>query len=173
MDRFSAGPPPLPQMVPPTARTDAPVRIRRALNLASPTRPASWTSPRFLADREVEILSTGRLRPGPWEEAGIPVKEVSPERPDSPREIMDGRVKTLHPKDPRRPAGPARQRGPPWTPWPTTGIPPIDLLAVNLYPFEETVARGADLETTIENIDIGGPAMIRAAAKNHAFRRGS
>ncbi|MEL6646884.1 MAG: hypothetical protein AAFQ05_04120 [Pseudomonadota bacterium] len=49
------------------------------------------------------------------------------------------------------------------------GIGPIDLLVVNLYPFEETVAKGADCNTCIENIDIGGPAMIRAAAKNHAF----
>ncbi len=51
----------------------------------------------------------------------------------------------------------------------THGIAPIDLVVVNLYPFEDTVARGAQWDETIENIDIGGPAMIRSAAKNHAF----
>ena len=53
--------------------------------------------------------------------------------------------------------------------WTSTASPPIDLLVVNLYPFEETVAAGADYATAVENIDIGGPAMIRAAAKNHAY----
>ena len=81
-------------------------------------------------------------------------------------EMMDGRVKTLHPKvhggllaireNPEHEAAMLAH-----------GIEPIDLLVVNLYPFEATVAKGADWDETIENIDIGGPAMIRAAAKNH------
>ena len=81
-------------------------------------------------------------------------------------EMMDGRVKTLHPKvhggllairDNNEHAGAMEAHG----------IEPIDLLVVNLYPFEATVAKGAGFEDCIENIDIGGPAMIRAAAKNH------
>src|SRR5947207_15268366 len=80
--------------------------------------------------------------------------------------MMDGRLKTLHPKvhggllairDNVAHTKAAQAHG----------IAPIDLLVVNLYPFEATVAKGADFETCIENIDIGGPAMIRAAAKNH------
>ena len=113
----------------------------------------------------VEILSTGGsakvLR-----DAGVPVIEVS-DFTGFP-EIMDGRVKTLQPTihggllavrgnlDHEE----AMQRH---------GISPIDLLVVNLYPFEATVAGGARFATAIENIDIGGPALIRAAAKNHAF----
>ena len=118
-----------------------------------------------LAARDVELLSTGgsaqTLR-----DAGIPVRDVS-EVTGFP-EMMDGRVKTLHPmvhggllalrdNDEHQKA------------MADHGIGPIDLLVVNLYPFEETVAKGADYDTCIENIDIGGPAMIRAAAKNHAF----
>ena len=81
-------------------------------------------------------------------------------------EMMDGRVKTLHPKvhggllairgNKEHAAAMAEHH-----------IRPIDLLVVNLYPFEATVAQGASFEDCIENIDIGGPAMIRAAAKNH------
>jgi phosphoribosylaminoimidazolecarboxamide formyltransferase/IMP cyclohydrolase len=82
--------------------------------------------------------------------------------------MMDGRVKTLHPKVhggilARRDLAAHRAA------MEQHGIGPIDLVAVNLYPFAETVAGGADRETCIENIDIGGPALIRAAAKNHAF----
>ena len=81
-------------------------------------------------------------------------------------EMMDGRVKTLHPAVH---GGLLALRGNPEheASMSAHGILPIDLLVVNLYPFESTVARGADPETCIENIDIGGPAMIRAAAKNH------
>jgi phosphoribosylaminoimidazolecarboxamide formyltransferase/IMP cyclohydrolase len=80
---------------------------------------------------------------------------------------MDGRVKTLHPKIhggilQRRDLAEHRQQAS------AHDIPPIDLVVVNLYPFAETVAGGADYDTCVENIDIGGPAMIRAAAKNHA-----
>ncbi len=97
-------------------------------------------------------------------DAGLAVTDVS--TVTGFPEIMDGRVKTLHPKihggllalrDERSHAEAMRAHG----------IEGIDLLVVNLYPFDATVARGADFDTTVENIDIGGPAMIRAAAKNH------
>jgi phosphoribosylaminoimidazolecarboxamide formyltransferase / IMP cyclohydrolase len=117
-----------------------------------------------LRAQRVEIVSTGGtaklLR-----EAGIAVTEVA-DITGMP-EMMDGRVKTLHPKihggllavrgDKAHERALAEH-----------AIPPIDLLAVNLYPFEQTVASGADFATAIEHIDIGGPALIRAAAKNHA-----
>ena len=82
-------------------------------------------------------------------------------------EMMDGRVKTLHPNVHGGLLALARQAGPCRRDDATHGIEGIDLLVCNLYPFEATVARGADFETTIENIDIGGPAMTRSAAKNH------
>ncbi|MEM6823667.1 MAG: bifunctional phosphoribosylaminoimidazolecarboxamide formyltransferase/IMP cyclohydrolase [Pseudomonadota bacterium] len=117
-----------------------------------------------LADRGVEIVSTGGTAAA-MRDAGLNVREVS-EITGFP-EMMDGRIKTLHPKihggllavrgEASHEAAMAEH-----------GIMPIDLLVVNLYPFEETIANGADFETAIENIDIGGPAMIRAAAKNHA-----
>ena len=116
-----------------------------------------------LAARGVELLSTGGSA-GMLRDAGLTVIDVA-EVTGSP-EMMDGRVKTLHPRihggllalrdEPSHAA--AMQEH---------GIPAIDLAIVNLYPFEETVAKGADAATTVENIDIGGPAMIRAAAKNH------
>jgi phosphoribosylaminoimidazolecarboxamide formyltransferase / IMP cyclohydrolase len=120
---------------------------------------------RFLADRAVEVLSTGGSAKA-LTEAGVPVVEVA-DYTGFP-EIMDGRVKTLQPRihggllavrD--NPEHEAAMR--------THGIRPIDLLVVNLYPFEQTVARGAPFEECIENIDIGGPALIRAASKNYAF----
>ncbi|MET1027077.1 MAG: bifunctional phosphoribosylaminoimidazolecarboxamide formyltransferase/IMP cyclohydrolase [Dongiaceae bacterium] len=120
---------------------------------------------RFLADREVEILSTGGSAKA-IAAAGLPVKEVS-DHTGFP-EIMDGRVKTLHPtihggilarRDLTHHVAAQRDHG----------IADIDLVVVNLYPFEATVAKGADRDDCIENIDIGGPAMIRAAAKNHGF----
>jgi phosphoribosylaminoimidazolecarboxamide formyltransferase/IMP cyclohydrolase len=118
---------------------------------------------RALSRHGVEIVSTGGtaklLR-----EAGIEATDVA-ENTGSP-EMLDGRVKTLHPKihggllavrgDEAHEKALAEH-----------AIPPIDLLAVNLYPFEQTAAAGGDFETCIENIDIGGPALIRAAAKNH------
>ena len=120
---------------------------------------------RFLADQGVEILSTGGSAKA-LRDAGVPVTEVS-DHTGFP-EIMDGRVKTLQPAihggllavrgNTEHEAAMAEHN-----------IAPIDLLAVNLYPFEATVAKGADFATCIENIDIGGPALIRAAAKNHAF----
>ena len=115
-----------------------------------------------LRDLGVEILSTGgtcrALR-----EAGIEVFEVS-EKTGFP-EIMDGRVKTLHPTIH---GGLLGRRGTDEEVMEEHGIEPIDLLAVNLYPFEKTIAReDATIDDAIENIDIGGPAMIRAASKNH------
>jgi len=119
---------------------------------------------RALAAEGVELISTGGTHKA-LADAGLPVLEVS-EVTGFP-EMMDGRVKTLHPKihggllairDNADHAAAMRSHG----------IEPIDLLVVSLYPFEATVAKGADFETCIENIDIGGPAMIRAAAKNHA-----
>jgi phosphoribosylaminoimidazolecarboxamide formyltransferase/IMP cyclohydrolase len=113
----------------------------------------------------VEILSTGGTAKA-LKDAGIAVIEVS-DFTGFP-EIMDGRVKTLQPKIH---GGLLAVRGNDEHEQAMTDldIAPIDLLVVNLYPFEETVAKGADFDTCIENIDIGGPAMIRAAAKNHAF----
>ena len=111
----------------------------------------------------VEIVSTGGTAKA-LREAGIAVTEIA-EITGSP-EMMDGRVKTLHPKIHGGllavRGNEAHERA-----LAEHAISPIDLLVVNLYPFEQTVASGADFETCIENIDIGGPAMIRAAAKNH------
>lgn len=118
-----------------------------------------------LAAADVEILSTGGSAKA-LRDAGIPVTEVS-DFTGFP-EIMDGRVKTLQPKIH---GGLLAVRGNAEheAAMQEHDISPIDLLVVNLYPFEETVAKGADFDTCIENIDIGGPAMIRAASKNHAF----
>src|ERR1700754_833875 len=116
-----------------------------------------------LADRGVMLISTGGTAKA-LRDAGLTVADVS-EITNFP-EMMDGRVKTLHPmvhggllslRD--KPDHTASMK--------EHGIEGIDLLVCNLYPFEATVARGADFETTIENIDIGGPAMTRSAAKNH------
>ncbi len=120
---------------------------------------------RALAGYGVELISTGGTS-GMLRAAGLKVRDVS-DVTGFP-EMMDGRVKTLHPNvhggllalrdDDEHLVAMAAH-----------GIEPIDLLIVNLYPFEQTVAAGADHATCIENIDIGGPAMIRAAAKNHRF----
>lgn len=118
-----------------------------------------------LAERGVELLSTGGSAAA-LRKAGLTVKDVA-EITEFP-EMMDGRVKTLHP---RVHGGllALRDNADHVAAMEEHGIGPIDLLVVNLYPFEETVAKGADYDTCIENIDIGGPAMIRAAAKNHGF----
>src|SRR6202034_3622917 len=116
-----------------------------------------------LAEHGVMLISTGGTAKT-LREAGLAVADVS-EITDFP-EMMDGRVKTLHPKvhggllslrDKPDHAAAMMEHD----------IVGIDLLVCNLYPFEATVARGADFETTIENIDIGGPAMTPSAAKNH------
>ncbi len=140
------------------------IKVRRALiSVSEKTGIAEFA--KALGELGVEIISTGGtaklLR-----DAGLAVKEVS-ELTGFP-EIMDGRVKTLHPVihggllavrgEPAHEAAMAQH-----------AIAPIDLLVVNLYPFSHTVTSGAKFADCIENIDIGGPAMIRAAAKNHAF----
>ena len=117
-----------------------------------------------LAAAGVEILSTGGTA-SLLTDNDVPVKEVS-EHTGFP-EIMDGRVKTLHPKIH---GGVLGRRGIDDEVMKINGIDPIDLVVVNLYPFEATVAKpDCSLGDAIENIDIGGPAMVRATAKNHAY----
>ena len=136
--------------------------IRRAL-LSVSDKTGIVEFGRFLADQGAEILSTGGTAKM-LAEAGVPVVEVA-EHTGFP-EIMDGRVKTLQPKihggllAVRANAEHVKAMA-------DHDIAPIDLLCVNLYPFEATLAKGADYDDCVENIDIGGPAMIRAAAKNH------
>jgi len=142
--------------------TDHPRRIARAL-LSVSDKTGLIEFARALAGHGVELISTGGTAKA-IAAAGLTVKDVS-DLTGFP-EMMDGRVKTLHPKvhggllairDNKQHAEAMK----------THGIAPIDLLVVNLYPFEATVDKGANFEECIENIDIGGPAMIRAAAKNH------
>ena len=120
---------------------------------------------KFLTEGGVDILSTGGTAKA-LREVGVPVRDVS-EQTGFP-EIMGGRVKTLHPlihggilarRDAQDHLAAMEEHG----------IAAIDLVVINLYPFEATVASGADAATAVENIDIGGPGMIRAAAKNHDF----
>ena len=120
---------------------------------------------RALHEAGAELISTGGTRAA-LDAAGVPVRDVS--AVTGFPEMMDGRVKTLHPlvhggilalRD-----DPAHLEA-----MKDHAIAGIDLVYVNLYPFEATVAAGGDFEACIENIDIGGPAMIRAAAKNHGF----
>ncbi|MDP7651182.1 MAG: bifunctional phosphoribosylaminoimidazolecarboxamide formyltransferase/IMP cyclohydrolase [Rhodospirillales bacterium] len=138
------------------------LKIRRALISVS-DKTGLVEFGRFLAQSSVEILSTGGSAKA-LSDAGVPVTEVS-DHTGFP-EIMDGRVKTLHPAIHGGLLG-IEGNAEHAAAMETHAIAPIDLLVVNLYPFEETVAGGADFATAIENIDIGGPALIRAAAKNH------
>ncbi len=140
------------------------VPVRRAL-LSVSDKTGLIDLAKALDARGVELLSTGGTAKA-IREAGLPVKDVS-EVTKFP-EMMDGRVKTLHPmvhggllalRDNSEHQASMAQHG----------IAPIDLLVVNLYPFEATVASGAGYDDCIENIDIGGPAMVRAASKNHEF----
>lgn len=118
-----------------------------------------------LNENGVDIISTGGTAKM-LQELGCNVTEIS-DHTGFP-EMMDGRVKTLHPKV--HGGLLARRDNKEHTDaMETHDIAPIDLVVVNLYPFEATVARGADEETVIENIDIGGPSMVRSAAKNHEF----
>lgn len=119
----------------------------------------------FLKAQGVEILSTGGTARA-LSDMGCDVTEVS-DHTGSP-EMMDGRVKTLHPKIHGGILG-LRDADSHVAAMHEHDIAPIDLVVINLYPFEKTVAAGADRATAIENIDIGGPAMIRSAAKNHRF----
>jgi phosphoribosylaminoimidazolecarboxamide formyltransferase/IMP cyclohydrolase len=140
------------------------VPIRRALlSVSDKTGLAELAT--ALAARGVELVSTGGTAQA-LRDAGLPVLDVA--ALTAFPEMLDGRVKTLHPmvhagllavRD-----APAHQAA-----LDEYGIAPIDLVVVNLYPFEATVAAGAAYADCIETIDIGGPAMLRSAAKNHAF----
>jgi phosphoribosylaminoimidazolecarboxamide formyltransferase/IMP cyclohydrolase len=135
--------------------------VRRAL-LSVSDKAGILEFAQALSSRGVELLSTGgtaRL----LADAGLPVTEVS-DYTGFP-EMMDGRVKTLHPKVH---GGILGRRGQDDAIMAEHQIAPIDMVVVNLYPFAETVAReGCSLEDAVENIDIGGPTMVRSAAKNH------
>ena len=138
-----------------------PSPVRRAL-LSVSDKTGLIELARSLARRNIEILSTGGSA-RTLAENGIAVREVSAHTGFP--EIMGGRIKTLHPKVH---GGLLGRRGVDEAVMKQHGIAPIDLLVVNLYPFAETVARpGCSYADAIENIDIGGPAMLRAAAKNH------
>ncbi len=140
--------------------TDTPIR-RALISVSDKTGLTDFA--RFLADSGVEILSTGGSARA-MREAGLPVTEVA-DHTGFP-EMLDGRVKTLHPAIHGGILG-VRGNAEHEAAMAAHAIAPIDLVVVNLYPFEQTVAAGADFATCIENIDIGGPALIRAAAKNH------
>ena len=120
---------------------------------------------RALAALDVELISTGGTS-NMLRAAGLKVRDVS-EVTGFP-EMMDGRVKTLHPNIHGALLA-LRDDDEHLVAMAAHGIEPIDLMISNLYPFEDTVAKGGDHATCIENIDIGGPAMIRASAKNHRF----
>src|SRR3712207_4271609 len=139
------------------------VKISRAL-LSVSDKTGLVELGRALGRHGIELVSTGGTARA-LREAGLEVRDVS-DLTGFP-EMMDGRVKTLHPmvhggllavRDDPDHAGAMEAHG----------IGAIDLVVVNLYPFAETVARGAGRDEIIENIDIGGPSMVRSAAKNHA-----
>ncbi len=143
--------------------TNGPIKVRRALiSVSDKTGVTEFAA--GLARTGVEILSTGGTALA-LRDAGLEVTDVS--EYTGQKEILDGRVKTLHPKI--YAAILARRSDPAHTGvLEAEGIPPIDLVCVNLYPFEETIAKeDVSPRDAIENIDIGGPTMIRAAAKNH------
>ncbi len=140
------------------------VAVKRAL-LSVSDKTGLIEAARALSGLGVDLVSTGGTRKA-IADAGLPVKDIS-ELTGFP-EMMDGRVKTLHPvvhggllgvRDAPEHARAMSEHG----------IGAIDLVYVNLYPFEATVAAGAGFDACVENIDIGGPAMIRSAAKNHAY----
>src|SRR5919112_4765885 len=144
------------------------VQVRRALLTVSDKRGLVDFA-RGLAELGIEIVSTGGTA-RELESAGLAVRAID-DYTGFP-EILDGRVKTLNPRiyagllavrsNPEHAATLGEQ-----------GIEPIDLVCVNLYPFERTAAaRGAEYDEVIENIDIGGPTLLRAAAKNHSFAAG-
>ena len=140
------------------------VAIRRALISVS-DKTGLVPFARALTAKGVEILSTGGSAAA-LREAGVAVREVS-EHSGFP-EILDGRVKTLVPQIHGGILG-RRDVAEHLTQMAQHGIAPIDLVAVNLYPFEATVAQDAPYDACVENIDIGGVALIRAAAKNNDF----
>ncbi len=140
------------------------IKITRAL-LSVSDKTGLVALGQSLAAHGVELVSTGGTAKA-LRDAGLAVRDI--DDLTSFPEMMDGRVKTLHPKvhggllavrdNPEHVAAMAAH-----------DIGPIDLVVVNLYPFAATVTRGAERDEVIENIDIGGPSMIRSAAKNHAF----
>ncbi len=140
------------------------VAVRRALISVS-DKTGLVDAVRALVELGVEIVSTGGTRAA-IAAAGLPVIDVA-EVTGHP-EMMDGRVKTLHPAVHGALLG-VRAAPEHAQAMADHGIVGVDLLYVNLYPFEATVAAGSDFDTCVENIDIGGPAMIRSAAKNHAY----
>ncbi|MBB3348181.1 bifunctional phosphoribosylaminoimidazolecarboxamide formyltransferase/IMP cyclohydrolase [Sphingomonas sp. BK069] len=140
------------------------IPIRRAL-LSVSDKSGIVDLATALAARGVELVSTGGTAKA-LRDAGLDVRDIS-DLTGFP-EMMDGRVKTLHPKvhggllavrDDAAHAEAMREHD----------IGAIDLVVVNLYPFEQTVAKGAGRDEVVENIDIGGPSMVRSAAKNHAY----
>jgi phosphoribosylaminoimidazolecarboxamide formyltransferase/IMP cyclohydrolase len=145
--------------------SDTSPKIERALiSVSDKTGLAEFA--RALADLGVEIFASGGTRRH-VEEQGIPVREVAAYTGFP--EMMDGRIKTLHPKIHGGILA-RRDRPDDMAALAEEGIVPFELVVVNLYPFRETVAKeGVTVEDAIENIDIGGPTLIRAAAKNHAF----
>ncbi|MBU6234561.1 MAG: bifunctional phosphoribosylaminoimidazolecarboxamide formyltransferase/IMP cyclohydrolase [Alphaproteobacteria bacterium] len=143
---------------------NAPVKPKRAL-LSVSDKTGLTELAKALADHGIELVSTGGTYKA-IKDADIPVKDVS-EITGFP-EVMDGRVKTLHPSVHggllARRDDDAHLKA-----MADNGIGQIDIVVINLYPFAQTVAKGGDFALCVENIDIGGPAMIRAAAKNHDF----
>ncbi len=141
-----------------------PLKVRRSLISVS-DKTGLTVFAKALAPYKIEILSTGGTAKGLQDE-GLKVTDVSTYTGFP--EIMDGRVKTLHPKVHGGLLA-RRDEDSHLSAMRDNGIEGIELLVVNLYPFVKTIAQGADFSTAIENIDIGGPAMVRAAAKNHDY----
>lgn len=140
------------------------ITIKRAL-LSVSDKTGLAELGRALAERGVELVSTGGTAKA-LRDAGLAVRDIS-DLTGFP-EMMDGRVKTLHPKVHGGLLG-VRDNPEHMAAMEAHGIGAIDLVVVSLYPFAQTVARGAAREEVIENIDIGGPSMVRSAAKNHGF----
>jgi len=140
------------------------IPIKRAL-LSVSDKTGLIEFAKFLSSRGVELVSTGGTAVA-IKNAGIPVREID-DFTGSP-EMLSGRVKTLHP---RVHGGILAVRGHEVHIADVSrhSIELIDMVIVNLYPFQSTVASGAEWAQCVENIDIGGPAMIRSAAKNHAY----
>lgn len=148
---------------PPGAPAPTMVRVRRAL-LSVSDKTSLVGMATYLSENGVELLSTGGTAAA-LRAADLPVVDVA-DYTGFP-EMLDGRVKTLHPKVHGGLLG-IRDSADHVDAMAAADILPIDLVIVNLYPFGETVARGAPWAECVENVDIGGPAMVRAAAKNHS-----
>ncbi|OPY66511.1 MAG: Bifunctional purine biosynthesis protein PurH [Syntrophorhabdaceae bacterium PtaU1.Bin034] len=140
------------------------MKIERAVVSVSNKAGLSELAP-FLKSYDVEIISTGGTKKY-LDDLKVNPKDIS-EHTGFP-EIMDGRVKTLHPKVH---GGILNVRGKAdhQEAMKALNIKNIDMIVVNLYPFKEVVSKGCTFEEAIENIDIGGPSMIRAAAKNYKY----